>query len=226
METTRVGNITTSTEVAASVAGYTKLVLSLYDPLVMLFENHLVWKCPTSAILDFYNAHISGKHLDVGVGTGYFLDRCRIPVPDPVIHLMDLSPNSLAKTAARIRRYRPVTHQWNILDPITLDLPAFDSICVSNVLHCIPGGMAGKEAVFRNLKRFLNPGGTLFGLTILGGMDRVGLLYRLFNRIYNRSSYFSNEDDSAEGLDLIIRKHFWTCTVAIEGSVAFFTCRL
>ncbi len=225
MLTSRVGSITASKEVAASVAIYTKFILFFYDPLVMLFENRLVWKCPTGTILDFYNAHVSGNHLDVGVGTGYFLDRCSFPVDNPVIHLMDLSPNSLAKTAARIRRYRPVTHRWNILEPITLDLPKFDTICVSNVLHCIPGSMPDKEAVFRNLKKFLNPGGTLFGLTILGGMERVGFLYRLFNGMYNRISAFSNRNDSAAGLESIICKHFSDYEIAVVGSVAFFRCR-
>jgi len=225
MTTGRVGNITTSKEVAASVAVYTKFILSIYDPLVMLFENRLVWKCPTTKILDFYNRNISGKHLDVGVGTGYFLDRCRFPVPDPVIHLMDLSPNSLSKTATRIRRYRPVAHRWDVLDPITPDLPKFDSICASNIIHCLPGGMAGKERLFLNLKKFLNPGGTLFGLTILGGMDRVGPLYRLFNGLYNRMSAFSNRDDTAAGLEAIIARNFGTHDLSVEGSVAFFTCR-
>jgi hypothetical protein len=57
-------------------------------------------------------------HLDVGVGTGYFLDRCTFPVAAPEVHLMDLNPNCLEKTARRIRRYRPVTHRCNVLDPI------------------------------------------------------------------------------------------------------------
>lgn len=226
MDTAQVGSITTSKEVAASVSIYTKFVLFFYDPLVMLFENRLVWKCPTGTILDFYNSHVSGKHLDVGVGTGYFLDRCRFPVENPVIHLADLSPHSLAKTAARIRRYRPVTHRWNILDPITFELPTFDSICVSNVLHCIPGSMPEKEPVFINLKKFLNPGGTLFGLTILGGMERVGFLYALFNRMYNRIAAFSNRNDSAAGLESIISKHFNEYEITVAGSVAFFSCRL
>ena len=44
-----------------------------------------VWKCPTPEVLAFYDRYVSARHLDVGVGTGCFLDRCRFPSPDPTV---------------------------------------------------------------------------------------------------------------------------------------------
>src|SRR5439155_20122042 len=66
--------------VARSVAVYTKSYLeAVYDPLVVHFSCRYAWKCPNRRVLDFYNEHVSACHLDVGVGTGYFLEKCHFP---------------------------------------------------------------------------------------------------------------------------------------------------
>lgn len=219
-------NIPVSQEAAAGAAVYSKFILFFYDIWVMLFENHFVFKCSTRKIINFYNQHISNKHLDVGIGTGYFLNKCIFPSNNPLIHLMDLNPNTLEKTARRIKRYKPIIHQWNILEPITLDLPKFDSICISNVLHCLPGSIKDKETVFINLKQLLNKNGTLFGLTILGKYVQVGLLYKIFNTIYNKLSLFTNLNDDLEGLESILKSNFSHYKLGLIGSVALFSCNL
>lgn len=117
-------NIPVSKEAAAGAAGYSKFALYFYDLYVLMFEMQFVFKCPTHKILDFYNRHISDRHLDVGVGTGYFLDKCNFPVDNPTVYLMDLNLNSLQKTADRIKRYNPVAHHWNVFEPIQYRLLA------------------------------------------------------------------------------------------------------
>jgi hypothetical protein len=64
-------------QVAAGHAVYTKRMLGIYDFLVLGLSNRLIWRCPTQRLVDHYNRHVTANHLDVGVGTGYFLDRCR-----------------------------------------------------------------------------------------------------------------------------------------------------
>src|SRR5918996_6376268 len=88
----------TNDAVTAGAAIYSKPVLSVYDLYVLGFSNTFVWRCPSHLILDFYNEHISGNHLDVGVGTGYFLDKCKFPTHHPRIALADLNTNSLQAT--------------------------------------------------------------------------------------------------------------------------------
>ena len=51
-------------------AVYTPLALALYDLAVLRISNSFVWQCASHVLLDFYNQHISDKHLDIGVGTG------------------------------------------------------------------------------------------------------------------------------------------------------------
>jgi SAM-dependent methyltransferase len=133
---------------------------------VIRFENVLVWKCPTRLLLDHYNRYVSGNHLDVGVGSGYYLDNCQFPADDPRVALMDLNPNALQFTSARIGRYRPATYLADVLEPIKYDLPAFDSVGLNYLLQSLPGSMSDKGRVFSNLRPFLKPGGVLFGTTI------------------------------------------------------------
>ncbi len=212
-------------EVAAGAAAYSKLVLAVYDLEVLGLELPVVFKCPARRIRQLYDAHASGRHLDVGVGTGYFLDKCRFPAPRPVIHLMDLNENCLATTSRRIARYGPVAHRWTVLDPPPAGLPRFDSIGASNFLHCLPGDMAAKEAVFRNLKPLLNEGGVFFGTTVLGKGVDCGSLYRWLNGVYNKAAIFSNLDDGPAELEQALRNHFARWTLEVVGSMALFTGR-
>lgn len=133
-----------------------KPVISVYDVSVLWFSNLFVWKCPTRHILAFYNQHVSSNHLDVGVGTGYFLDKCRFPTANPRITLLDINEVNLQRTSERIRRYQPETHQATVLEPIDLGQRSFDSVGMNYVLHCLPGNLMSKAVVFESLKQCLN----------------------------------------------------------------------
>jgi SAM-dependent methyltransferase len=225
MQTER-ATVPATREAAAGAAVYSKLVLAFYDLEVLGFELPFIFKCPTPRILELYDRHVSACHLDVGVGTGYFLDRCRFPVPDPEIHLMDLNPNCLERTSRRIHRYRPVAHLWNVLEPIEEAMPRFGSISATNLLHCLPGTMLDKERFFRNVKAFLREGGVIFGATVLGqGVEKTGAPYRAVNRLFNKKSIFCNEKDNAADLDAILARNFDQRSVKIVGSMALFTAR-
>lgn len=209
---------------------YTRLVLGLYDPLVIGFENTVVWRCPSREILAFYNRHISGNHLDVGVGTGYYLDKCRFPTPMPSVALLDLNPNSLRATANRIRRYRPITYQANVLEPITRPFPQFDSIGMNFLLHCMPGTLATKGVAFKHLKRFLKPEGVFFGSTILGQGVEFGWWGKVFMRVYNsylipKSRVLYNVNDRLDDLESSLAQHFAQHSCHLVGTVAFFVAR-
>ncbi len=74
---------------------YTRPFLTLYDLSMLGFFCSYIWICPSRHILGLYDQYVSANHLDIGVGTGYFLDHCKIPAANPRIALMDLNPNSL-----------------------------------------------------------------------------------------------------------------------------------
>ena len=204
---------------------YTPLTLAFYDLAVLRLSNSFVWQCSSHVLLDFYNQHISDNHLDIGVGTGYFLDRCRFPSTAPKIALFDLNPHSLAKSAKRLRRYNPSCYLGNALHPINISMCGFDSISLNYLLHCLPGNLAGKSIVFEHVKPLLRDGGVIFGSTILGEGVRHNPLARQLMKIYNAKGIFSNLSDRQSDLEAGLKANFDEHTIRIVGCVALFSAR-
>jgi ubiquinone/menaquinone biosynthesis C-methylase UbiE len=218
-------NVATNKQVEAGQAIYNKYVLAAYDLLVLGVSCQLFWRCPSHRMETQYDKFVSNNHLDVGVGTGYFLDRCQFPSDNPRIALMDLNKNSLNYTAERIVRYSPETYCQNILDPISIPAENFDSIGVNFLLHCVPGDLSKKSVIFDHLKTVMNPNAIIFGSTILQvGVSPNWFAKRLMNA-YNNKGVFSNINDSAEGLKRELSKRFTDVSVEIVGCVASFSAR-
>lgn len=216
----------TPEQVAAGQAIYTKRTLAAYDFVVLGVSNRFVWKCPTRRLEEHYNRHVTAKHLDFGVGTGYFLDRCRFPSRTPRVALMDLNPAALEFASRRIERYKPTTYCRNVLEPISIDVGKFDSVGINYLLHCVPGSIESKAAAFDNLKALMNPGAVLFGSTLLqGGVPRSWLAKRVMNA-YNRKGIFSNREDGLDGLTLALNQRFREVSVEVVGCAALFSGRV
>ena len=214
----------TPKQVKAGQAVYSRPFLAIYD-WALGFNCRFLDRCPPGRVLDLYNEHVSANHLDVGVATGTFLDRCRFPVPSPRLALMDLNPNSLAVAAKRLARYQPETYLRNVLDPIQIDAPLFDSVGLANLLHCLPGTMTTKRVVFENLRAVLKPGGTLFGCTVLyRGVKRSPLATLVMNYM-NAIRVLTNRQDDLEGLKQNLAECFSESSVKVVGCVALFSAR-
>lgn len=207
----------------AGQAAYTRFTLPLYDLLVMRYTLPRLWRCPKGRILELYDENVGNRHLDVGVASGYLINRCRFPSDSPEITLMDLNPRSLRFAARRLRRYGPRTHQANVLEPWGLPAESFESIAMSNLLHCVPGTLRDKHVVFEHAKDALAPGGTLFGATVLGiEADHSKRSRKAIERL-NRKGSFSNLDDRCEDLEAGLAATFPSYEVQVEGVVALFT---
>ncbi len=216
----------TKEQVAAGQAVYTERTLTIYDFVVLGVSNRFLWKCPTSRLEEHYNKHVTANHLDVGVGTGYFLDRCRFPSQNPRVALMDLNAATLDFASRRIARYKPETHCRNVLEPISLAGEKFDSIGINYLLHCIPGTIGSKAVAFDHLKALMKPGAVIFGSTLLqGGVARNWLARRLMN-VYNRKGIFSNQHDDLEGLKRALEMRFREVSVEVAGCAAIFSARV
>ncbi len=207
----------------AGQAAYTRLALPLYDLLVMRYSLPRLWRCPKSHILDLYDENAGNRHLDIGVASGYLIDRCRFSSDAPEITLMDLNPNSLRFAARRLRRYRPRTHQANVLEPWGLPPESFESVAMSNLLHCVPGTLRDKRVAFEHARQALAPGGTLFGATVLGlEADHSKQSRKAVERL-NRKGSFSNLDDRREDLEAGLTATFPSSEVEVQGVIALFT---
>lgn len=172
-----------------------------------------------------YDRQVSRNHMDIGVGTGYFLDRCSFPSPRPRLVLVDANDNSLEVAARRLRRYRPTLYRRDVLRPLDIDEPPFDSVGLMYVLHCLPGDLAAKAVVLDNLNAFLGPAGVLFGATILGGGVYANRAARKLMDIYNAKGIFSNVDDHLEALRAMLGETYAEVQMDVVGCVALFSAR-
>jgi 2-polyprenyl-3-methyl-5-hydroxy-6-metoxy-1,4-benzoquinol methylase len=216
----------TTDQINAGQAVYTRQNLALYDFVVLGVSNRLIWKCPTQRLLDFYNQNVTANHLDVGVGTGYFLDQCHFPSSTPRVALMDLNSNTLEFASQRIARYKPELYRRNVLDPISLDGGKFDSLGINYLLHCLPGSIESKSAAFEHLKALMNPNAVIFGSTLLqGGVSRSWVAKRLMEA-YNKKGVFSNQRDDLDGLKQVLSSSFRDVSVEVVGCVALFSGRV
>lgn len=206
---------------APSAALYNKWALAFYDLYVLGFSNRFVWRCPTPFIRELYNKNLSSHHLDIGVGTGYFLDKCQFPSSQPKITLVDLNPNSLEVTAQRIARYQPKTVVADIFQPLPFTTERFDSVGLNYLLHCLPGNLLEKAVVFKNIAPYLNPGATVFGSTILSKNPQNTLAKKLL-KLYNAKGFFGNLADTREDLETALGLNFQSYDIREVGSVALF----
>lgn len=215
------------TPAAGKPAGPTPVVfnqhmLRHYDRLLE-FTCNRVWACPIQRTLDLYARHLSANHLEVGVGTGYFLERSHFPVSKPRLALLDLSPHCLTHTATRLSRYAPEVYRANALAPIDLGVSRFDTIAMNYVLHCMPGAFPEKGIAFANLKPLLNTSGVLFGSTVLRHGVRCDLGARAVMRFYNARKLFCNLEDSLAGLRQALERSFRDVQIEVVGCVAQFS---
>lgn len=197
--------------------------LEAYDLQVLGLANTRLWRCPTEVLLEQYDHNVRTVHLDVGPGSGYFLDHCRFPASSPSVTLLDRNPVSLAYAARRIARYRPATTLADICAPISEPGRRFSSIGFNYVLHCVPRQGGLRAAAMHNLRMLLADDGVLFGSTILGRETVHTPVSRRVNQRLNRTGAFDNLDDGPETVESLLRAEFGNCELRVAGSVALFT---
>jgi SAM-dependent methyltransferase len=202
-------------------SGYNPFLLAIYDPFVIGFMARAVWRCPIPPVVERYRRHLGRRHLDVGPGTGYFIEKAA-PPDGTEVTLLDPNPNVLARSSRRLAAMHPATVEADVMKPLPVDGP-FDSAALSFVLHCLRGPMAHKASAIRNMADVLAPDGLLFGATVLGIRERHTPQARAVLRAFNREGSFDNLGDTAEGLRRILEESFETVDLDVIGSTAHFT---
>ncbi|GLZ37781.1 class I SAM-dependent methyltransferase [Actinokineospora sp. NBRC 105648] len=210
-------------EVLAGAAVYSKRpILAAYDLWVLGFVCSRVWHCPNVHMRRLYDRNVDARHLDLGPGTGFFLDKARFPGGDPALVLLDLNADALRRTGARLARYRPQAYQRDVLKPLDLGAARFGSVGLNFLLHCMPGGMAHKAVVFDTVLPYVEPGGRIFGSTVLSHGVQHGKLAPKALESLNGDGVMNNADDSFEQLDAELAKRFPRYRLWAQGSVGLF----
>ncbi|KAF5553597.1 methyltransferase [Fusarium napiforme] len=216
----------------AGPSGYTPFSLSIYDAYVLRFSVPIYWGCSTKKDLrPLFSDNFSKKHIDIGVGTGYFLaeaiqDARRDP-RDQHVTLVDFSEHSLAAARERVLSRLPDVDMRCILAnageplPESLRNEEFDSASLFLILHCMPGPTTSKARAITNAKSLLTSHGVLVGCTVLGKQwektdggyvvkdeKPQGMLAGFALRLYNKQGIFDNMQDDPNVLVEALKAEF------------------
>jgi SAM-dependent methyltransferase len=204
----------------AGQSEYTPFFLRIYDPVVLGLFTRVIWRCPTARMVEGYRRHVRSPHLDVGPGTGYFLERAGLAEGSPVM-LLDPNVHVLDFATRRLQRLDVTTVEADVLKPLPLEGP-FESAAMNGVIHCLPGPLSRKAEAVANVARVLAPSGVLFGASLLGPAGRHSRLARSVLKANNRRGTFDNEGDTQEGLGEILDASFERVELQAVGSMAIF----
>lgn len=202
-------------------ADYNRLVLSLYDPLVVGPVAKFVWRCPAERLVERYRKHVRPNHLDVGPGTGYFLDRSGLP-DGSAVTIVDPNTTVLTHAGRRLSRFDVTAVEADVLKPLPVRGP-FESAALHLVIHCLPGPEERKARAVDNVAAVLADGGTFFGASVLGMSGRHTRVGRAMLSLFNRHGSFDNLDDSEESLHRILMASFNHVQLDVIGSIAVFS---
>ena len=207
---------------------YKPWVLRVYDIFVLFLSNRYIWKCHSKYQLKQYEKYTSNNHLDIGVGSGYYLSKhyAERPKENVSITLADLNQNSLHFAENRIKKHNPALLQLDIMQPLSPEIKSqkYDSIGINYLLHCLPGEMKNKDIVFKNIADILNPSGVCFGATLVN--DYKNKVAIKLAGIYNKKGVFSNQKDTKESLEENLKKYFSSFETQQIGSVVLFKAEL
>jgi hypothetical protein len=214
----------THNRVPDSIKAYTKLGLRVYDWLVMQFILRCAWGCNPEDLVDHYRRHVTSNHADIGVGTGYCLDRCGFDSPSPRLALIDLQANCLRYTARRLSRYRPTTYVRDVLHPLRA-IPGghFDSIALGGVLHCLAGDLREKGRAFDMVAALARGGTKIFGYSLVSDDVALRARSRIVHRLLNRLRVVDNSNDHVSDLHRELSTRFIDCRVEPVGCMALFS---
>ncbi|WP_409491247.1 class I SAM-dependent methyltransferase [Amycolatopsis sp. cmx-11-12] len=209
----------------AGVQSYSRKMLAVYDLWILGVVCPVVWHCSRGTMAAQYARNVGARHLDIGPGTGYFLRRTRFPVERPEVTLVDLNEDVLHTASRRLAKYRPSTFRRDVLRPLDLGERRFDSVGMNLLLHCLPGDLTEKAVVFDHVLPHLEPGGRVFGSTVLSHGVKHGFLAPKALEALNRDNDMSNADDSLEHLETALAKRFSEHRITVRGSVALFEAK-
>ena len=204
-------------------ADYTAFLLRLYDPIVLGVVAGLVWRVRPEPLLDNYRRNITDRHLEIGPGTGYCINRSGLPAGSPVT-LLDPNQNVLRHSTRKLAAYDVTAVEADVLKPLPVEGP-FESAGMNMVFHCLPAPLTRKARAIQNIADVLSPTGTLFGATILGRSGDHSWLGRRVLSAFNRQGGFDNLDDSEDGLRQILDVSFEQVEIQIVASAAVFQAK-
>lgn len=208
-----------------SATGYSHVILELYNFLILKLSSVLIWRCRTQRLIQLYRSHVSRQHLEVGVGTGYLLNRAVFPSHWVTLHILDCNAKVLRHAYYRLARYNPVMVLCDLMSDDWPALPKQQSIGMNYVWHALEGSLQERGRVFGKLAAQLSENGVLFGSSVVGIHDRMPKLSQQVSRHWLRVGLFNNQSDQPDTLRAILKEYFLEVSVWQEGQVMLFVAK-
>jgi len=200
---------------------YTPWRLAFYDWWVLGVVNSYAWCCPTSTyLMPLFKENVRKNHLDIGVGTGYFLGQA---VPKDVnLTLVDNESHALAVAKDRAGRPDAAAVLADVLEPLPLS-QKYGSVSMYYLLHCVRASVEDKCKVFSHIKEHMEPDGVLTGANVLGkGVAQDNFFGRFIRRAITSHGIFANQEDNAYDFEKALRDNFNKVETWVVGSVFIF----
>lgn len=205
---------------------YTPISLKLYDWWVLSISNNYAWRCNTEAhLLPHFRENIGDNHLDIGVGTGFYLKKSLDKIKK--VSLVDFNAYSLNYARKYIQDDKLnlcINHDVFKIFPNELRT-SFDSISIFYLLHCLPGTIDVKKQAIENICDLLTNSGVLYGATILGENIEHNAFGKKLMSIYNKKGIFTNYSDSEDSLENMLSSLFQNVSIRVQGAVALFSAK-
>ena len=213
---------------------YVPFVLYFYDFWVLWLSNNWAWLCPTASVqLPLFRSALGRKHLDIGVGTGYYPTKELKGSKCEEIALLDLNPNALATAKNRVQATHPGVRVSTFVADATVTplsqpdatLGPFDSASAFFLLHCLQGPTERKAHVFEGVASVLADEGQFVGTTILGSEKPMNWFARRLMTLYNKKGVFDNWGDKEGDFERELGKWFGEVEVWTVGRVMLWRAR-
>ncbi len=199
---------------------YNPMPLIFYDYVVLKLSTPYIWGCSLSHLQEIYDNHLTQEHLEIGVGTGYFLKNCRSITNKHNITLLDINPVPIKHTSRNLRSYKTRGCLANVMKKLPFRGDSFHSVGMNFVLHCLPE--PGKESVFSNIRNVMSSNSVLFGSTVLASTVQDSLITQKLMSFYNATNAFHNTYDTTDRFISILKGLFSRVDVEVSGVILVF----
>ncbi|KAK1973704.1 methyltransferase domain-containing protein [Colletotrichum cereale] len=231
----------------------------LYDGLVLRLYCKYAWGCSRDTLSKFYNGYVASaanqpstsaihrapSFLDIGVGSGYFLEHAPFPTGSHVT-LGDLNRDCLDAASRRIVAAHPsLSVQTLVVDFLDSDEQAslalnsappgllhdaktesgYDLVSCLCLLHCLPEPTRRKAEAVMWLGQHLRPQGVIIGATVLGKGVRHNWLGSFLLYWHNVMGIFGNSRDDVDNIIEPLQSAFDHVEWSVVGKMLLFEAR-
>ena len=197
-----------------------------YDLLVNKLNCKYIWRCNYNIINSLYDRNISKHHLEIGPGTGFFINKFKfdnLTLCDINQDILDYSFDNLKNNSKNISKIN-----FNLFDNLSQTNlnknVKFESVGANYVLHCIPGKIEDKLlTLVHNLKKINKSHKcVLYGGTVINDPYYNTFLSNALIKCLNHFKIFNNKEDFSYNIINNLEKHNIKFDYSIVGCVFIF----